>query len=206
MASIRKIAGAATLFFLLCGIGHAADAPVAGEVLTAKGECFAERDGRRASLASGTEIHVGDIVEVPDGAKLKLHMVDGTVISAGSGSRLTISSYDTDGADRDVKLDLAAGILRAFVTRMKGVSRFEVETATGVAAVRGTDWFIAAAPDSTQVGVLNGLVQLTSTATHHAVQIPASWGSRVDAGKDPLPARIWRKDEFDTVIDRTNLN
>jgi hypothetical protein len=206
MASIRKIAAAAALFFLLCGTGYAADAPVAGQILTTKGQCFAERDGKRESLASGAEVHVGDVVDVPDGAKMKLRMIDGTVISVGSGSRITISSYESDAAHRDVKLDLAAGILRAVVTKMKGTTRYEIDTATGVAAVRGTDWFLVATRESTQVGVLGGVVDLSSKATHHAVRVLCGLGSRVDAGQDPLPPRIWLQVEFDAVMDRTDLN
>lgn len=206
MASIHKIAAAIALFFLLCGIGHAADTPVAGQILTAKGECFAERDGKRESLVSGAEIHVGDVVDVPDGAKMKLRMIDGTVISVGSGSRITISAYESDAAHRDVKLDLATGILRAVVTKMKGTNRYEIDTATGVAAVRGTDWFLVATRESTQVGVLGGVVDLSSKATHHAVRVVCGLGSRVDAGQDPLPPRIWLQVEFDAVMDRTDLN
>jgi hypothetical protein len=206
MASIRKIAGAVALFFLLCGIGHAADAPVAGEILTTKGDSFVEREGRREPLPAGAEIHVGDIVEVSNGARLKLRMIDGTVLSAGSGSRLKIDSYDSDGVHRDVKLDLATGILRAVVTKMTGTVRYEIDTATGVAAVRGTDWFLVATKHSTQVGVIDGFVELSSKATHHAVQVACFLGSRVDAGQDPAPPRIWRQVEFDAVMDRTDLN
>jgi hypothetical protein len=69
--------------------------------------------------------------------------------------------------------------------------------------VRSTDWFIEATPGATQVGVLTGSVSLTSTATKRAVTIPARWGARLEAGRDPVPARVWTAAEFAAVITRT---
>ena len=60
-----------------------------------------------------------------------------------------------------------------------------------MAAVRSTDWFIDAQPGSTQVGVLEGRVSLKSVATGKEIVIPARWGARVEAGRDPVPARVW---------------
>ena len=91
------------------------------------------------------------------------------------------------------------------VPALKGAPRFEVDTATGVAAVRSTDWFIDARPGSTQVGVLEGRVSLRSVATGREIVIPARWGARVEAGRDPVPARVWTDAEFDDFIGRTNL-
>jgi hypothetical protein len=190
-------------------VGFAAPAlAAAGEVLAAKGACVAETDGHRHPLKLGDAVEVGDIVDVPEGARLKLRMSDGSVISAASGTRVTIERYSAPGAGkpRDAKLALASGLLRAVVATVGQPARFEVETATGVAAVRSTDWFIAVQSGATQVGVLDGTVSLASAATHRAVSIPARWGARVEAGRDPVPSRVWSKAEFDDVIDRTNLD
>ena len=176
----------------------------AGEVLAAKGECFVHSAGKRSALKVGDAVQVGDTVDVPDGAKLKLRMIDGSVLSAASGTRVTIESYVAE--PRDAKLALASGLLRAVVAKAGQPSRFEVDTATGVAAVRSTDWFIRVQPEATQVGVLDGKVTLASAATHRAVDIPARWGARVEAGRNPVPARVWSQAEFDDVIGRTNLD
>jgi hypothetical protein len=85
-------------------------------------------------------------------------------------------------------------------------SHFEIRTATGVAAVRSTDWFIEAEPGATQIGVLAGKVSLTSTATQREIEIPARWGARVEAGRDPVPTRVWSAAEFADVIARTNVD
>ena len=171
------------------------------------GQCFVETGGRRNPLKPGDAVHVGDTVDVAAGAKLKLRMNDGSVVAVASGSRLTIADYRVGdgGESRDATLSLGEGLLRAVVSSFQGPAHFEVDTATGVAAVRSTDWFIEAQPGSTQVGVLEGRVSLKSVATGKEIVIPARWGARVEAGRDPVPARVWTEAEFDNFIRRTNL-
>jgi hypothetical protein len=190
------------------GICGAASAPAqAGEVLALFGQCFVETAGRRNPLKPGDPVHAGDTLDVAAGAKLKLRMNDGSVIAVASGSRVTIAEYRVgdNGESRKATLSLGQGLLRAVVSRLTGPPHFEVETATGVAAVRSTDWFIEAKPGSTQVGVLDGRVSLKSVATGQEIVIPARWGARVEAGRDPVPARVWTEAEFADFIQRTNL-
>ena len=184
-----------------------AAAPQAGEVLALFGQCVVETGGRTNPLKLGDAVHVGDTVYVEAGAKLKLRMTDGSVIAVASGGRLTIADYriGADGQSRDATLSLGEGLLRAVVPALTGPPHFEVDTATGVAAVRSTDWFIEARPGSTQVGVLEGRVSLMSVATGQEIVIPARWGARIEAGRDPVPARVWTRAEFDDFIARTNL-
>ena len=94
------------------------------------------------------------------------------------------------------------GLLRAIVTPVAGPSRFEVSTALGSASVRSgsADWFIEAQPGSARVGVLTGIVDLTSAATRRSVSIPAHWGTRLEAGRDNVPPRVWSQTEFSAVI------
>jgi hypothetical protein len=186
--------------------GTSAAEPPAGAVLALVGQCFVAAAGRRTALRPGDAVHVGDILEVLAGAKLKLRMNDGSIIALASGSRLKIADYriDTDGKRRNATLSLGQGLLRAVVSLFGGVPHFEVDTATGVAAVRSTDWFIEARPGSTQVGVLSGRVSLKSVATGQSIVIPARWGARVEAGRDPVPARVWSEAEFADFIARTS--
>jgi len=205
----NPLAIAAIVAVLAClGIRGAASAPAqAGEVLALFGQCFVETGGRRDPLKPGDPVHAGDTLDVAAGAKLKLRMNDGSVIAVASGSRVTIAEYRVGdgGESREATLSLGAGLLRAVVSTLSGPPHFEVDTATGVAAVRSTDWFIEAKPGSTQVGVLDGRVSLKSVATGQEIVIPARWGARVEAGRDPVPARVWTEAEFADFIQRTNL-
>jgi hypothetical protein len=183
-----------------------AEATPAGQVLIVLGQCFDEAHGQRTPLHMGDNVAVGDTIDVPAAAKIKLRMADGSVLSLASGTQLTIRAYGTDAAGhRDAEMSLGSGLLRAVVTSVAQPAKFEVATATGVASVRSTDWFITAPPGSTQVGVLKGDVVLTSQATGHSVAIPARWGARVEAGRDPVAARVWTPQEFADVIRRTTI-
>ena len=56
-----------------------------------------------------------------------------------------------------------------------------------------------------QVGVLTGSVEMMSAATKRRETIPARWGARLEAGRDPVPPRVWSSAEFDAVIARTDV-
>jgi hypothetical protein len=179
----------------------------AGTVIALRGQCFVEAGGQRRALQIGDAIYAGDTVDVPADGKLKLRMDDGSVISLASGSRLTIQTYEIEagGRQRDAKLTLTIGLLRAVVSSVSQPSIFEVDCAVGTAAVGSTDWFIEAQPGSARVGVLAGGVILTSRATGRSVTIPARWGARLEAGLDPVGARLWTAAEFADVIARTDV-
>jgi len=189
------------LTLLLLSLPAWAAEPV-GEVLAMAGDCAVDNAQGHQSLAAGRKVSGGDTVAVGAGGRLKLRMVDGSVLALSENSRLTIDSYGLkDG--RDVSLSLAQGLLRAVVSKMGQPSRFEVGTATAVAAVRSTDWFVEALPQMTRVGVLDGRVSFTSNATHRSVEIPDRFGARVEVGKDPIEPRLWSQPEFDEYIART---
>ena len=193
---------------LLPALDPAFAATEAGSVLAMRGQCFVIAGSQQTPLKLNDTVDVGDVAYAPVGAKLKLLMVDGSVISVGSGTKLAIQAYgfDKSSQHRSVVMALAGGLLRAVVAKVAAPSVFEVTTATGVAAVRSTDWFIENKGDSTRVGVLRGVVMLSGAATGRSVRIPARWGSHVAAGKDPVPARLWTTAEFADVIGRTDLN
>ncbi len=190
---------------LLCA-GVALAAP-AGTVVGLLGACFVESGGARSALQLGQSIQVGDTVDVPASGKLKLRMGDGSVMSLASGTRMAIAGYavDSAGQRQTARLSLAQGLLRAVVAPVERPANFEVDTAVGTAAVRSTDWFVEGSASSMQVGVLSGSVDMTSAATKRRETIPARWGARLEAGRDPVPARVWSKAEFDAVIARTEL-
>jgi hypothetical protein len=171
------------------------------------GQCFVQTEGKRIPLKAGEPVRVADVVDVPAGAKLKLRMNDGSVLSVASGSQLMIAVYnvDADGKRHNVELSLGQGLLHAIVAPADRPTTFEVNTAVGSAGVRSTDWFIEAEPGSMLVGVLSGSVTLTSKATGAEVLIPAGSGhARLRRG--PYDAAcVWRKAEFNALIARTEL-
>ena len=202
---VRRAAFVASVL-ILAWSWVAVAAPV-GSVVGISGSCFVEADGKRAPLKLGTEVHVTDTVDVPAGARLKLRMSDGSVVSVAAGSQLTIGAYTVDdhGKRHEATLSLGQGLLHAVVAPVDPPAPFEVDTAAGAAGARSTDWFVEAQPGETTVGVLSGSVSLTSKATGASVLIPARSGAQVAAGQDPSAPRRWRQAQFDALLARTEI-
>jgi hypothetical protein len=195
---------AAVLLLLSTGLALAAPA---GSVVGLSGACTVESGGSRAPAKLGQQVQVGDTVDVPADGKMKLRMIDGSVVSVAASSRMTVTAYGVDAAGQrqEAKLALSEGLVRAVVAPVQHPAGFEVDTAVGSAAVRSTDWFVEANRGGMQVGVLTGSVDMTSAATRRDVVIPARWGARLEAGRDPVPPRVWSQAEFDAVIARTDV-
>jgi hypothetical protein len=192
---------------------HRAFATDAGQVLTYNGDCYAITEGKRVKLNMGDTVHVGDVLEIPADAKLKLQMVDGSVLALGANSRMTIGGYDVsaDGAQREVKLNLDNGLVRAVVSKLNQQSTFEVSTATGVAAARSTDWFVEYRPatSSTEVSVLDGTVAFSDAGAAPGgagtVLIPPMSGSDIVGKRPPTAVQPRSQAEFARLIFQTDV-
>jgi FecR protein len=192
-------------FFLTIGLvlpsalAHAADA--VGTVVGISGPCKTQT----RSLKPGGTVNVGDTIDVPSGAKLKLRMADQSVISFASGTRLAVANYDIGPTSRHVKLIMPRGLLRLTIPEIAGESSFEVSTEAGSAAMRSAsgNWFIDFESGVAQLATLSGNVTLTGTATKRSVSVPTRWGTRLQEGFDPVLPRSWGQVEFDGFIRRT---
>jgi hypothetical protein len=173
----------------------------AGHVVGTSGSCTVARHAAH----QGDAVRVSDTIIVPPGGAMKLEMADQSMISIAPGSSLTVTRYGTNGSARDAQLDLAQGLLRLVVPPLAGASVYVVSTPVGTAAMQsnGGDWFVADQAGSAQVGVLHGSVTLTSAATTRSVTLPSHWGTRLEAGLNPVMPRTWGQVEFDGFIRRT---
>src|SRR6516162_8740449 len=87
--AMRKRFAIVTIVVVLAELGlrvTVAAEPEAGEVLALVGQCNVETAGRTNPLKPGDAVHVGDILDVAAGAKLKLRMSDGSIIAVASGT------------------------------------------------------------------------------------------------------------------------
>jgi len=201
---MQRVLTTAVVIFCLC-LGTARAAPVAGSVVGVGGPVTLDRAGQRTSPKLGDPVYVDDTVEVPQGAKLKLKMSDGSILSLAPGTVLRIDAYavNDNGQRQSAVLSLGQGLLRSVTAPVDQPAGFEVNTAIGNAGARSTDWFVEAVRGYQQVAVLTGSVVLTSRATGGAVTIPAGWGTRLEPKGDPKPPRVWSRAEFARFIART---
>ena len=183
----------------------AASAQTAGAVLALRGDAAREAGGTHQPLKVQDAVAVGDTLAVGAGGKLKVRLVDGSVLSLAENTRLTIDAAMVQGDRRDVGMTLADGLLRAVVSKMGPDSRFEVGSATAVAAARSTDWFVEVTADRMRVGVLEGVVALAGRASAKSVEVKRREGARVDGAAEPTAPKLWSKAEFDEYRRRTAL-
>jgi hypothetical protein len=208
MPTRREFLWAAGAMALLPAVRRVAFAagPI-GSVAAVQGPCVIERQGRSMPLKMGDAVAVGDAIAAQADGRVKLAMSDKSAVSLASATRVTLAAYEVDAAGQrqQARLALAQGLLRVVVAPANGPAGFEVSTSVGTAVAHSTDWFIEALPGSAQVGVLSGSVSLTSGATGRSVTIPGRWGARLEAGRDPVMARVWGPSEFQGVISRTDV-
>jgi hypothetical protein len=82
---------------------------------------------------------------------------DGSVLSVGSDSNLTVTKHDA--GQQQTELDLNYGRVRAnAVKQVKPNANFQIRTPTGVAGVVGTDFALDSQGDTTRIVVYEGKV------------------------------------------------
>lgn len=206
IAKVRNILIAAALLALPGALwAPPAIAAACGEVLAMSGSAVIETGGQQRPAAVGAAVQPGDTITVPQNAKVRLHMNDGSIVTVAASSQMTIQKYDVDGtgARQDAELSMSSGLMRATVSAGGGTPNFEVKTATGVAAVRGTEWYVDVQGDRTQVYVVTGNVSLADAAGRNPVTIPKMSASSVEAHKEPTPIRPVSQLELDALAERT---
>lgn len=163
------------------------------------------KEGASAPLAVGTEVELGDTLDVKKG-NLKLELNDGSVIALAEKSKLEITEAEFEGQERKgFSAFLKAGSLWTKVKKALGGGKFEVTTERAVAGVRGTifridaDTLVKAARASGRrasvVRVVEGVVAVRPTkaiAKTIKAATPPKKGPRVEVpGPKEVTADEW---------------
>jgi hypothetical protein len=116
---------------------------VAGTVELAEGIARIQgKDQRERRPAVGEQLYEGDTIATARQAELHLKMADGASIIVRENTRMMITAYVADGADKDRSLlDLTEGALRAITGWIGKYNRnnYAVRTPLVTIGVRGTD-------------------------------------------------------------------
>jgi ferric-dicitrate binding protein FerR (iron transport regulator) len=132
-----------------------------------------------APISGGAMLAAQTSVETKVGGLVTLGLADGSRLRLAERSLLRLGSLHlNDELKRVVELELERGEIEAHVAPGGPGSSFEVNTRTGVAGVRGTEFRVRTDPDGTQVETLTGLVALTGPGGE-SVEVPAGSRSRV---------------------------
>ena len=196
----RHVAAIVAFAALLLAGAARADAP-AGSVAGLEGTAEVLRPGAAwAPLGVGDPVNVGDQLRTLADGKLKVVFRDDSVLTVGPASTLAITEQ-TVGAAPVSSFSLLVGSLRALVTERyaKPGARFEVETPTAIAGVRGTGFiaqYDAGGDETTIVGLYDTtLVRARDdTAAGHEVRVGPGEATTVRRGSYPIRPSVLPED------------
>lgn len=187
------------------GASHAAD-EIVGKVLAVRGDVVAQVGRERIPVVVAMQVRTSYVI-VANAGKAKIELADGTIVSVGEGSRMRVADLARTGSPA-TRVELISGALRLLVVKATPGARFEVETETAIAAVRGTDWAIEVTRDRTGVVVLSGAVEVKGrrSAQGSAVLLdqPES-GTDVPRNGAPTPPARWGAPRVAALLARTSL-
>jgi len=159
---LRGIASLVGIVVLFGALG--AHAEEVGAVAEIEGRAEVLRSGTAAwaPLNAGDAVQLGDQVRTPADSKLKLLFRDDSVLTLAPSSLLKVDEQVLGATAPISRFSLFLGTIRALVTDRYGAAgaRFEVETPTAVAGVRGTG-FITAYDTAREETVVLGLFDTT---------------------------------------------
>jgi ferric-dicitrate binding protein FerR (iron transport regulator) len=125
---------------------------LSGDVTVLEGDAW-------QTVQEGQVFSAGDRLKTGENSTLQLALADGSSIALGADSDLTLAQLSSGAEGSVTLLSLASGLLDAIVQKLKLGSRFEIQTPTAVAAVKGTDFEVSGADTGSAVTVNEGVVQ-----------------------------------------------
>lgn len=203
---------AALLLIAAGGAPAAAQAGRAiGMVSELAGDCRITRAGEAAGrpLAVGTELYEGDRLRTAADARLRLEMIDGSIVQLGAGTDLVLDwfLYAPEEETQNVVLRASAGILRVIAQLVLPRAAYGVQTPTAAASVRGTDWILEASLEATAIVALEGAVTVRNVddRVSGAVVLGPGEGVTVEAGNPPPAPTVWGDARRQSFIARTTV-
>ncbi len=191
---LRGIAMLVTMMVLCAALG--ARAEEVGSVAEIEGQAEVMRAGTAAwaPLAAGDAVQLGDQVRTPEGSKLKLLFRDDSVVTLAPGSVLKVDEGFVGAAAPVSRFSLFVGAIRAVVTDRYGATgaRFEVETPTAVAGVRGTGFITAydtGREETTVLGLFDTTVVRSKMDPGGQREVRVGPGQMTTVGRGSYPLR-----------------
>ena len=141
--------------------------------------------GREKRLEPGDRIPARSRIRTQDQGNVTLQFSDGSRVLVGERSDILLrkNSYVPLAEGRDIRLNMPGGKVENDINKQdKPTGRFEIQTPSGVAAVRGTRFRVASADRDTRTEVLEGKV---AVADKRGTQtpLPAGYGMAMQNGR-----------------------
>jgi hypothetical protein len=141
-----------------------------------EGDVFVMKAGTDSWIEAevGMSLEVGDSIKTGDDSSAEITFSEGSTIELEAGTEIEIASLDvpTDNGSASITLEQAIGSIMFRVTKVVDpASRYEVETPTGVVAVRGSAMQVYVIEDGTTWAInLEGDIRAVAQGVE--VQVP----------------------------------
>jgi hypothetical protein len=182
-----------------------------GRVTAVEGQVTVLRQGKFAPepLIVQKPVFQEDIIQTDAGAKIRVTLIDDTVLSLGEKSRVELKQflYNARQQTRTGRLTIVSGIFRAIVKKLIPQSTFEVITPTTVAAIRGTDLMGEVTADSTAIVVLEGTVTISNARTRSRglTTLTPGAGTTVRDDEPPSAPTRWSESRIEALRKATTI-
>ncbi|MDQ7248229.1 FecR family protein [Dongia sedimenti] len=208
LGTARRLVVAAILCVsLILAASQAFAAAFVAQAVKTRGDIRITRDGGDISCSMGTAVQLGDLIRTGADARLRLRFVDGSILTLGENTKLSVDLFAVDATNksRTVVLTVLEGIVNASAAK-SGESKFDyqIKTGAGYSAVRGTKWIVSFRQALMTVYVLNGTVEMGGNAGGPPALINAGqWGS-IDAAGILSPVQPTTPELLKPVLDATS--
>ncbi len=135
-------------------------------------------NGTAIPLKAGERIPARSHIVTADQESVVLQFSDGSrmLVREHSQVRLQSNKFVPLAEGRDIRLNIPKGKVENEISKLPAASgRFEIQTPSGIAAVRGTQFRVASFSDETRTEVLEGKVALAHKNGPHSA-LPAGYG------------------------------
>ncbi|HLT02048.1 MAG TPA: FecR family protein [Geminicoccaceae bacterium] len=160
-------------------------------------------------LAVGAELFEGDRIRTELGSRLRLRLHDGSVLTCGEATGLTLDEtlYAPAQDTQSFLVRVSFGIVRSVVELLTPQSSYEMQTNTAVISVRGTEWIAEVQRAATAIVSLEGEVAVRNVdpAVPGEVTLGPGEGVTVEAGTPPPAPTVWGDARRNAFIERTSV-
>ena len=209
----KKLLPILVLFILvasaLVGCGQASSTPSTLTILSiTEGDVFVMKAGTDDWIEAQVEmsLEVGDTIKTGDGSGTEITFFDGSTIELQAGTEIEIASLDisTDTGATTITLMQTIGTTISRVTKLLDpASRYEIETPTGAAVVRGS-WLTViveyVTPQIIKTWIINQEGNIWAIGQGVELQVPEGQTCIIILGQPPNIPNIMPLAEDDAAI------
>jgi hypothetical protein len=133
----------------------------AGKVTIVLPVAYLIHDTTQTPAKVAAPVYWGDVINTGHLSRARVALDDGSLLSVGSDSNMTVAKHDAGSQQTDLELNFGRVRAKA-VDLAKPNAHFEIRTPAGVAGVVGTEFVMDYTDGTTHVVVLKGKVRLCS--------------------------------------------